>query len=213
MSPIAAGLIHMELHRGDASVGTFYGVHCGLAMKSIAMLGSEEQKERWLPPMARLEKIGAFALTEPSHGSDSIALETSARRDGDEWVLDGQQAVDRQRHHRRRGGRLGPRHRRREGQGLPGREGDTGIPGHRHRGQGVAALGVERRHRADRLPGAGGQPARGGPVVQGRRPGADRHPQHRGLGVAGPRRRRVRDRPHLRQGADSSSASRWSASR
>ncbi|MFI5099462.1 MAG: acyl-CoA dehydrogenase family protein [Actinomycetes bacterium] len=90
MSPIAAGLVNMELNRGDGSIGTFYGVHCGLAMKSIALLGSEEQKERWLPPMARLEKIGAFALTEPQHGSDSIALETTARRDGDEWVLDGQ---------------------------------------------------------------------------------------------------------------------------
>jgi len=90
MSPIAAGLINMELNRGDGSVGTFYGVHCGLAMKSIALLGSAEQKKRWLPPMARLEKIGAFALTEPEHGSDSIALEASARRDGDEWVLDGQ---------------------------------------------------------------------------------------------------------------------------
>ncbi|MET0739940.1 MAG: acyl-CoA dehydrogenase family protein [Candidatus Nanopelagicales bacterium] len=89
MSPIAAGLVNMELNRGDGSLGTFYGVHCGLAMKSVSMLGSEEQKQRWLPPMARLEKIGAFALTEPSHGSDSIALETSARRDGDEWVLNG----------------------------------------------------------------------------------------------------------------------------
>jgi glutaryl-CoA dehydrogenase len=90
MSPIAAGLVNMELSRGDGSLATFYGVHCGLAMKSIAMLGSAEQKERWLPPMARLEKIGAFALTEPEHGSDTIALETTARRDGDEWVLDGQ---------------------------------------------------------------------------------------------------------------------------
>ena len=89
MGPIAAGLVNMELSRGDASIGTFYGVHCGLAMKSIALLGSPEQRERWLPPMARLEKIGAFALTEPMHGSDSIALETVARRDGDEWVLDG----------------------------------------------------------------------------------------------------------------------------
>ena len=58
-------------------------------MRSIAMLGSEEQKQRWLPAMARLEKIGAFALTEPDHGSDSIALETTARRDGDPWVLNG----------------------------------------------------------------------------------------------------------------------------
>jgi glutaryl-CoA dehydrogenase len=58
-------------------------------MQSIAMLGSEEQKQRWLPPMAELQAIGAFALTEPAHGSDSVALETSARRDGDTWILDG----------------------------------------------------------------------------------------------------------------------------
>jgi glutaryl-CoA dehydrogenase len=89
MTPLAVGLVHMELHRGDGSLGTFLGVQSGLAMKSIAMLGSEAQKERWLPAMARLEKIGAFALTEPEHGSDSVALETNARRDGDTWVIDG----------------------------------------------------------------------------------------------------------------------------
>jgi len=89
LDPIACGLVHMELNRGDGSLGTFLGVHAGLAMKSIAMLGSEEQKQDWLPGMARLEKLGAFALTEPNHGSDSVALETTARRDGGEWVLDG----------------------------------------------------------------------------------------------------------------------------
>jgi glutaryl-CoA dehydrogenase len=89
MTPLAVGLVHMELHRGDGSLGTFLGVQSGLAMKSIAMLGSAKQKERWLPAMARMEKIGAFALTEPDHGSDSVALETTARRDGDEWVIDG----------------------------------------------------------------------------------------------------------------------------
>ena len=89
MSPLARGLVHMELHRGDGSLGTFLGVQAGLAMKTIDMLGSEAQKERWLPGMARLETIGAFALTEPTHGSDSVALETNARRDGDGWVLDG----------------------------------------------------------------------------------------------------------------------------
>jgi glutaryl-CoA dehydrogenase len=89
MSPLARGLVNMELHRGDGSLGTFLGVQSGLAMKSIALLGSDEQKDRWLPAMARLEAIGAFGLTEPEHGSDSVALETSARRDGDGWVLDG----------------------------------------------------------------------------------------------------------------------------
>ncbi|MGE5132121.1 MAG: acyl-CoA dehydrogenase family protein, partial [Gemmatimonadota bacterium] len=89
MSPIATGLVHMELNRGDGSLGTFLGIQAGLAMQSIAMLGSQEQKQRWLPAMARLEKLDAFALTEPLHGSDSVALETSARRDGGEWVIDG----------------------------------------------------------------------------------------------------------------------------
>jgi glutaryl-CoA dehydrogenase len=89
MSPLACGLVNMELHRGDGSVGTFLGVQSGLAMKSIAMLGSEDHKQRWLAPMARLEKIGAFALTEPDHGSDAVALETTARRDGDHYVIDG----------------------------------------------------------------------------------------------------------------------------
>ena len=89
MSAIAAGLVALELARGDASVCTFFGVHSGLAMSSIAMLGSEEQKQHWLPPMARMEKIGAFALTEPNHGSDAVALETRAHRVGDEYIIDG----------------------------------------------------------------------------------------------------------------------------
>ena len=89
LDPIASGLVHMELNRGDGSLGTVLGVQAGLAMQSIAMLGSEEQKQRWLPPMARLEKLGAFALTEPDHGSDSVALASSATLDGDEYVLNG----------------------------------------------------------------------------------------------------------------------------
>src|SRR2546421_3732573 len=89
MSVLAAGLIMQELARGDASVCTFFGVPSGLAMHSISMLGSEEQKQRWLPHMVRMEKIGAFGLTEPNHGSDAVALETSAHREGNEYVLNG----------------------------------------------------------------------------------------------------------------------------
>jgi glutaryl-CoA dehydrogenase len=88
-SMVTSGLIALELARGDASVCTFFGVHSGLAMHSISMLGSEEQKQRWLPPMARMEKIGAFGLTEPNHGSDAVALETRARRDGNDYIIDG----------------------------------------------------------------------------------------------------------------------------
>jgi glutaryl-CoA dehydrogenase len=89
MSAIASGLIALELARGDASICTFFGVHSGLAMSSIAMLGSEEQKQHWLLPMARMEKIGAFGLTESKHGSDAVALETRAHRAGDEYILNG----------------------------------------------------------------------------------------------------------------------------
>jgi glutaryl-CoA dehydrogenase len=90
MSHTAAGLAAIEMSRGDGSVNTFFGVHSGLSMGTIAICGSEEQKEKWLPPMARMEKIGAWGLTEAKHGSDSVMLETNARRDGDEWVLNGE---------------------------------------------------------------------------------------------------------------------------
>src|SRR6476661_4051248 len=90
MSPVASGLVHLELNRGDGSLGTFVGVQAGLAMQSIAMLGSEEQKQQWLPDMAKVAKLGAFALTEPKHGSDSVALETTATRDGNTWVINGE---------------------------------------------------------------------------------------------------------------------------
>ena len=90
ISHVAAGLVAVEMARGDGSLNTFFGVHSGLAMSAIEMLGSEEQKEKWLPPMARMEKLGAFGLTEAAHGSDAVRLETTARREGDEYVLDGE---------------------------------------------------------------------------------------------------------------------------
>src|ERR1700691_453965 len=89
--PLLDGMIAMELARTDPSVATFMGAHSGLAMGSIYLCGSEEQKQRWLPEMARMEKIGAFGLTEPDVGSGAAGgLTTTARRDGNEWVLDGQ---------------------------------------------------------------------------------------------------------------------------
>ena len=90
LDALSAGLVRYELGRGDGSIGTFYGVHSGLAMGSIGLLGSEEQKARWLPAMARLEKIGAFGLSEPERGSDAANVLTTARRDGDSYVLNGQ---------------------------------------------------------------------------------------------------------------------------
>jgi glutaryl-CoA dehydrogenase len=89
LSPLSAGLVAMELARGDGSVSTFHGVHSGLAMAAIGLLGSDEQKDRWLPAMARLDAVGAFALTEPEHGSDAVTLETRVRRLGDGYVIDG----------------------------------------------------------------------------------------------------------------------------
>lgn len=89
MSHLASALVIRELARGDGSLCTFFGSHCGLAMESIARFGSEEQRQRWLPAMARLEIIGAFALTEPNHGSDAVNLETFARRAKGHYVLHG----------------------------------------------------------------------------------------------------------------------------
>src|SRR5215471_11942846 len=90
-SSLLDGMIAMELARVDPSIATFMGVHGGLAMGSIYLCGSEEQKWRWLPAMARMEKIGAFALTEPDVGSGVAGgLTTTAQRDGDVWVLNGQ---------------------------------------------------------------------------------------------------------------------------
>ncbi len=85
------GLVALEMARVDASMATFFGVHSGLAMGSIYLCGGEDQKRQWLPAMQRLEKIGAFGLTEPEVGSGTAGgLTTTARRDGDSWILNGQ---------------------------------------------------------------------------------------------------------------------------
>ena len=78
MSSMAAGLVTMEISRGDGSVATMIAVQGGLALRSVAECGSEEQKRRWLAPIAEGTEYAAFALTEPTHGSDSVGLESTA---------------------------------------------------------------------------------------------------------------------------------------
>jgi glutaryl-CoA dehydrogenase len=90
VSHLLNGMLAMEMTRTDASVATFFGVHNGLAMYSIHSGGSQEQRDRWLPEMAEMDKIGAFAMTEPLGGSDVAGgMRTTARRDGDTWILNG----------------------------------------------------------------------------------------------------------------------------
>lgn len=90
MSSMAAGLVNMELSRGDGSVATMVAVQGGLALRSVAECGSPEQKERWLPVIAGGTEYAAFALTEPTHGSDSVALETTATRTEGGFLLNGE---------------------------------------------------------------------------------------------------------------------------
>lgn len=89
LSPLAAGLVNMEISRGDGSLGTILAVQGGLALRTLALFGSAAQQEKWLAPLADASVLGSFALTEPDHGSDSVSLETVARRDGDSWVIRG----------------------------------------------------------------------------------------------------------------------------
>jgi glutaryl-CoA dehydrogenase len=85
------GIVAMELARIDSSIATFWGVHTGLSAGSIYLCGSEEQKQRWLPPMMRFEKIGSFGLTEPLVGSaTSRGMMTTCRREDDTWILNGE---------------------------------------------------------------------------------------------------------------------------
>ncbi len=143
------GLICMEMARIDSSFATFYGVHTGLSMGSIYLCGSEEQKQRWLPAMARMEKIGAFGLTEPEVGSAaSGGLTTTARRDGDHWILNGQKKW------------IGnatfadvtviwARDGVQPSQGFPRREGNSRLYGGEDRKQDCAARRSERAHYAE----------------------------------------------------------------
>lgn len=88
-SSVEYGLAAMELEAGDSGLRTFVSVQGSLAMSALAKHGSEEQKNEWLPRMAKGEVIGCFGLTEPSSGSDPGSMTTNAKRDGDGWVLNG----------------------------------------------------------------------------------------------------------------------------
>ena len=89
MSAVDYGLACLELEATDSGIRSLVSVQGSLAMFAISRFGSEEQKQQWLPRMAAGEAIGCFGLTEPDHGSDPGSMRTRARRDGDDWVLDG----------------------------------------------------------------------------------------------------------------------------
>ncbi len=89
MNNVSYGLVMQELERGDSGLRSFASVQGALVMYPIFAFGSEEQKRKWLPLLARGEKIGCFGLTEPDHGSDPGAMETRARRTGNGWLLNG----------------------------------------------------------------------------------------------------------------------------
>ncbi|GJM21953.1 MAG: acyl-CoA dehydrogenase [Planctomycetota bacterium] len=89
LGPVAYGLICQELERGDSGLRSFVSVQGSLAMWPIFAYGTEEQKMKWLPGMAKGELIGCFGLTEPDHGSDPGGMITRAKKDGNEWVLNG----------------------------------------------------------------------------------------------------------------------------
>ncbi len=89
LNSVSYGLICQELERGDSGIRSFVSVQSSLCMYPIFAYGNEEQRERWLPGMARGEIIGCFGLTEPHGGSDPANMKTQARRDGDDWILNG----------------------------------------------------------------------------------------------------------------------------
>src|SRR4030088_3646319 len=90
LNNVAYGLIMQELERGDSGLRSFVSVQSSLVMYPILAFGSKEQKDKWIPAMSRGEKIGCFGLTEPDFGSNPAGMRTTARRDGDHYILNGE---------------------------------------------------------------------------------------------------------------------------
>ena len=215
---VAYGLIMQELERGDSGLRSFVSVQSALVMYPIYAFGSKEQKDRWIPTLAKAEAIGCFGLTEPDFGSNPGGMRTTAKKDGDALRPERREGVDHQRLDRRRRGRLGEARRRRPR--LPRREGHEGLLDVRAQGQVVAArLG----HLAARLrglpdPGDAILPGRQGPEGPALLPhaGALRHRlgRHRQRHGDLPRRARLRQEPEAVAGpADRRSPARPGAAR
>ena len=160
---VAAGLIMQELERGDSGLRTFASVQGSLAMMAIDLFGSEEQKSRWLPEMARGTKLGCFGLTEPDFGSNPGGMVTRARKTSRWLPAERREEMDRQRDDRRcrdclgqsrwrTGGRSGER---RRDPRFPRGEGDTGFHREIDRGQALAPRGADGGDRVRRLRAAG----------------------------------------------------------
>jgi len=90
MSNVEYGLVMQEIERGDSGLRSFVSVQSALVMYTILTFGSEEQKQRWLPKLQSGEALGCFGLTEPGFGSNPAGMLTRARREGCDWVLDGE---------------------------------------------------------------------------------------------------------------------------
>ena len=197
------GFVQMEIARIDPSIATFFGVHNGLAMGSIYLGGSEEQKQKWLPPMARFEKIGCFGLTEPLVGSGtSGGLTDDGEARGRHLGPQRREEMDRQCALVRRLDHLGARRRRQPGQGLHRREQDDArLQRREDREQDRAQGGPERPHHAEGLPRAGSEPPPGRQLVPRHRAGAEDDALRRGMDGDGLPDGRLRARAQVRAGA------------
>ena len=134
---VAYGLIMQELERGDSGLRSFVSVQSALVMYPIFTHGSQEQKDRWIPRLASASAIGCFGLTEPDFGSNPGGMRTTAKKDGDSYVLNGAKGLDHERFRGRRRRCMGQA--RRRDPRLPRRARDQGFFDLRAQGQDVAA--------------------------------------------------------------------------